>query len=371
MKLLIAGTRTRFLRYLLVPKRKRRGCAAEIASGIRRSIQRLAVFILRQVKSRCHLPTIAPSATGDKMFNRNATFIAAAVAATFATTAARANTITLDPAYWSLSTYADAISNNNVSVPAGAQVENIASPSPYTAAGSVDGVAGGFAKATIAISTAPAGLEGQATATAYNIQTYYPYYDGISAAADFYGSLRLNFMVAGPPLPNVGGTVPVDIEGAEFVKTGASPNHHGSSQANASINVLSTTLTVSSSNGSTKNSALSFNVKEQLSPDSKNSIYMNVSGSAGSWASNGKAGGTVSASAGIDPFIYIDSSFAGLYPGIDPNLYSIVVNSEFLNIPPATSQVPLPATLPLFATGLGALGLLGWRRKRKLQAVAA
>ncbi len=28
-------------------------------------------------------------------------------------------------------------------------------------------------------------------------------------------------------------------------------------------------------------------------------------------------------------------------------------------------NVPLPATLPLFATGLGALGLLGWRRKRK------
>jgi len=31
---------------------------------------------------------------------------------------------------------------------------------------------------------------------------------------------------------------------------------------------------------------------------------------------------------------------------------------------------PLPATLPLFATGLGAFGLLGWRRKRK-KAVAA
>jgi hypothetical protein len=26
---------------------------------------------------------------------------------------------------------------------------------------------------------------------------------------------------------------------------------------------------------------------------------------------------------------------------------------------------PLPGALPLFATGLGALGLLGWRRKRK------
>jgi hypothetical protein len=27
--------------------------------------------------------------------------------------------------------------------------------------------------------------------------------------------------------------------------------------------------------------------------------------------------------------------------------------------------VPLPTALPLFATGLGALGLLGWRRKKK------
>ena len=34
------------------------------------------------------------------------------------------------------------------------------------------------------------------------------------------------------------------------------------------------------------------------------------------------------------------------------------------------SPVPLPAALPLFATGLGGLGLLGWRRKRKAQAVA-
>ena len=33
-----------------------------------------------------------------------------------------------------------------------------------------------------------------------------------------------------------------------------------------------------------------------------------------------------------------------------------------------TSTVPLPATLPLFATGLGALGLLAWRRKWKAAA---
>jgi type VI protein secretion system component Hcp len=33
-----------------------------------------------------------------------------------------------------------------------------------------------------------------------------------------------------------------------------------------------------------------------------------------------------------------------------------------------TGATPLPAALPLFASGLGALGLLGWRRKRKARA---
>jgi hypothetical protein len=39
-----------------------------------------------------------------------------------------------------------------------------------------------------------------------------------------------------------------------------------------------------------------------------------------------------------------------------------------LELPP--SATPLPATLPLFATGLAGAGLLGWRKKRKVQAVA-
>jgi hypothetical protein len=33
-----------------------------------------------------------------------------------------------------------------------------------------------------------------------------------------------------------------------------------------------------------------------------------------------------------------------------------------------TSQTPLPAALPLFATGLGLIAVAGWRRKRKAQA---
>jgi len=38
-------------------------------------------------------------------------------------------------------------------------------------------------------------------------------------------------------------------------------------------------------------------------------------------------------------------------------------NSVVFNV--TTASTPFPAALPLFATGLGALGVLGWRRKRK------
>jgi hypothetical protein len=41
-------------------------------------------------------------------------------------------------------------------------------------------------------------------------------------------------------------------------------------------------------------------------------------------------------------------------------------DAAFYNVADITyDATPLPAALPLFATGLGALGLLGWRRKRK------
>jgi probable HAF family extracellular repeat protein len=75
---------------------------------------------------------------------------------------------------------------------------------------------------------------------------------------------------------------------------------------------------------------------------------------------------------GISTAGWILTSVLGISPdgtimfgtGIDP---SGQTESWIADIP--ISQTPLPAALPLFATGLGGLGLLGWRRKRKAQAV--
>ena len=45
------------------------------------------------------------------------------------------------------------------------------------------------------------------------------------------------------------------------------------------------------------------------------------------------------------------------------------ISDVFLSTSGSATLTPLPTALPLFATGLGALGLLGWRR-RKVQGVA-
>ena len=64
-----------------------------------------------------------------------------------------------------------------------------------------------------------------------------------------------------------------------------------------------------------------------------------------------------------------DATFASL--GVTPGTYVWTWGSDpDQSFTIDVEATPLPAALPLFATSLGGLGLLGWRRRRKAQAVA-
>ena len=77
--------------------------------------------------------------------------------------------------------------------------------------------------------------------------------------------------------------------------------------------------------------------------------------------------GTFSRIASVEPATLILELLIGIgTSGNSANVDNICLNTCTATLP----EVPLPAALPLFATALGALGLLGWRRKRKAQATA-
>ena len=53
---------------------------------------------------------------------------------------------------------------------------------------------------------------------------------------------------------------------------------------------------------------------------------------------------------------------SGTYSGTDPQYQTLFT---------PVSATPLPAAMPLFATGLGLVGMFGWRRRRKVGAATA
>lgn len=77
---------------------------------------------------------------------------------------------------------------------------------------------------------------------------------------------------------------------------------------------------------------------------------------------------------GLSSLNLIGHSFAFMEKAGNPEYYVSAVAYEIV-CPAGTQcgngQVPLPGALPLFATGIGMVGLLGWRRKRKYARVAA
>ena len=54
-----------------------------------------------------------------------------------------------------------------------------------------------------------------------------------------------------------------------------------------------------------------------------------------------------------------------VYNGVANSTEQATLQNKGFLIGTNLSTTPIPPAFPLFASGLGALGLLGWRRKRK------
>jgi hypothetical protein len=86
-------------------------------------------------------------------------------------------------------------------------------------------------------------------------------------------------------------------------------------------------------------------------------------------------GSTASSFEGAAPTSNLSNTLAALRlnggaQDTDDNSADFVIGAPNPHNSVGVPEVPLPAALPLFITGLGALGLFGWRRKKKVAALA-
>jgi hypothetical protein len=150
----------------------------------------------------------------------------------------------------------------------------------------------------------------------------------------------------GPLAVDLSGSGPGPIVGTGTVSTGL-----GVKIANPLFNVPS--LSFQGANFTANNAPLSVLTNQVYD------VTMNVQVIA---SADGVATIAELASASVDPIITIDTT--NLTPD-QAAQYQLFFSDGVGN---GSAVTPLPAALPLFAGGLGALGLLGWRRKRKAQA---
>jgi hypothetical protein len=91
----------------------------------------------------------------------------------------------------------------------------------------------------------------------------------------------------------------------------------------------------------------------------------------------GSIGGNDNLLLALSPSYELDGAGVSFIAGgTDYNIYRVGATDRLLGLTSGVftvseiAQTPLPAALPLFVTGLGGLGLIRWRRKRKIQANA-
>ena len=258
--------------------------------------------------------------------------------------ASRATAITLLPAVQYSQGY------TTITVPGSTGYETL--QTPVTGPGTITTSAAGFglgtaysAQATITTSLAPI-----PSATAIALVAAPNGYPSATAGVVFNYTVE----IIGPA-----GLVPVDVQATGS----ATSTTNAGSSASLSLSNISNVpiLEVASSQGQALGgfvTSLNISNTYEMTADSPFSVQITDEASAGIDPILTAS----SASASIDPLFFIDPS--------DPNAseYSILLSPGVGNAPAAT---PLPAAFPLFATSLGGLGLLGWRRKRKTAVIAA
>jgi hypothetical protein len=263
-----------------------------------------------------------------------------------------------------------------MSAPCGSQHWSQSSSAAGTVAGSVD-VTGDSAQGSLSLGTGPTpNMSANASLTNYAV-TIPPYGTIVigSNGADFNGTYIYNVIVQGP-----GPSVLVDITAAGSIAVGPLSAAVMAAHADTSWNIgsagytlagdtasldfvqnttLSTTANVSGSTATGFSGGFSGTKVVSLQTNTEYGIGLSLNLDAGLWDF---ASGNLSLSGMIDPYLSIDPSVG------DAGQYSFSFSAGVDNGPTA---VPVPASLPLFAGGLAALGLVGWRRNGRARALAA
>jgi hypothetical protein len=180
-----------------------------------------------------------------------------------------------------------------------------------------------------------------------------------AANASAYVTMEYYFEFFNSPSPM---TVSISASGQvtqSVVSTGNSAQlFFGTSQGDTTIASACTNF-FSASCGS-QSSSFSISANETLTSDTLYNISMSLFVSANTLVSGG---GTDIQSGSIDPIITIDPTYLLANPQVQ-----LVFSPGIIN---ATAATPLPAAFPMLATGLGLMGFLAKRRKRKVSVAAA
>lgn len=189
-------------------------------------------------------------------------------------------------------------------------------------------------------------LEAQSTSTGID------YVGGQSASAN----LNYYFSVVGGPN---GVSIPVDVATNLLTTASAEPVSGSAAFYGYASFIVGTARQVVACTDVNQCASTQFDGTVHLNVNSGDVVEVSIEIEA---LSDAAFAGTAFASA--DPLITIDPSFG------PTGTYSIALSDGVGNgfAPAAT---PLPAALPLFATGIGAMALLGRRRKKKPAAFAA